>query len=176
MSRGAELNNPADSVSLLVAPLFHVAGLGRLIGQLMVGGACITLPQFRAELALAARVRGRTTAWARERQALTDERTALAAFAPLFAELEALIGETGARRLFTVHLLRLRGDGATTRGRRVVRARTRGPHELRARTLPDGERAMLLRAADGLELLEALQSFEPPALRKWLDDADLAPR
>ena len=54
MSRGAELNNPADSVSLLVAPLFHVAGLGRLIGQLMVGGACITLPQFRAELALAA--------------------------------------------------------------------------------------------------------------------------
>lgn len=50
MTRGAELNNPPDSVSLLVAPLFHVAGLGRLIGQSIVGGSWITLPQFRAEV------------------------------------------------------------------------------------------------------------------------------
>jgi len=54
MSRGAELNNPPEGVSLLVAPLFHVAGLGRLIGQLIVGGTCLTLPQFRPEAALAA--------------------------------------------------------------------------------------------------------------------------
>jgi len=54
MTRGAELNNPPDSVSLLVAPLFHVAGLGRLVGQSIVGGTCATLPQFRAEGALAA--------------------------------------------------------------------------------------------------------------------------
>lgn len=47
MTRGAELNNAPDSVSLLVAPLFHVAGLGRLIGQSVVGGAWITLAQFR---------------------------------------------------------------------------------------------------------------------------------
>jgi acyl-CoA synthetase (AMP-forming)/AMP-acid ligase II len=47
MTRGAELNNAPDSVSLLVAPLFHVAGLGRLIGQSIVGGACITMAQFR---------------------------------------------------------------------------------------------------------------------------------
>ena len=47
MTRGAELNNSPDSVTLLVAPLFHVAGLGRLIGQSIVGGACITMPQFR---------------------------------------------------------------------------------------------------------------------------------
>ncbi len=47
MTRGAELNNAPDSVSLLVAPLFHVAGLGRLIGQTMVGGTCITMAQFR---------------------------------------------------------------------------------------------------------------------------------
>ena len=48
ITRGAELNNSPDSVSLLVAPLFHVAGLGRLVGQAIVGGCCVTLPQFRA--------------------------------------------------------------------------------------------------------------------------------
>ncbi len=47
MTRGAELNNAPASISLLVAPLFHVAGLGRLVGQTMVGGACITMSQFR---------------------------------------------------------------------------------------------------------------------------------
>lgn len=52
MTRGAELNNAPDSVSLLVAPLFHVAGLGRLIGQSIVGGSWITMPQFRAEAVL----------------------------------------------------------------------------------------------------------------------------
>lgn len=54
MVRGAELNNSPDSVTLLVAPLFHVAGLGRLIGQSIVGGSCITMPQFRAALVLEA--------------------------------------------------------------------------------------------------------------------------
>ena len=47
MARGAELNNSPDSITLLVAPLFHVAGLGRLIGQSIVGGGCTTMPQFR---------------------------------------------------------------------------------------------------------------------------------
>lgn len=47
MTRGAELNNAPDSVSLLVAPLFHVAGLGRLVGQTLVGGTCVTLAQFK---------------------------------------------------------------------------------------------------------------------------------
>ena len=54
MTRGAELNNAPDSVSLLVAPLFHVAGLGRLVGQSIVGGACITMAQFRPAQVLAA--------------------------------------------------------------------------------------------------------------------------
>jgi acyl-CoA synthetase (AMP-forming)/AMP-acid ligase II len=54
MTRGAELNNAPDSVTLLVAPLFHVAGLGRLIGQLVVGGGWVTLPQFRAPRVLEA--------------------------------------------------------------------------------------------------------------------------
>jgi acyl-CoA synthetase (AMP-forming)/AMP-acid ligase II len=47
VARGAELPNSPDSVALLVAPLFHVAGLGRLIGQLIVGGRCVTMPQYR---------------------------------------------------------------------------------------------------------------------------------
>ena len=54
MTRGAELNNSPDSITLLVAPLFHVAGLGRLVGQTIVGGACITMAQFRAPAVLAA--------------------------------------------------------------------------------------------------------------------------
>jgi acyl-CoA synthetase (AMP-forming)/AMP-acid ligase II len=54
MTRGAELNNSPDAVSLLVAPLFHVAGLGRLVGQTLVGGACVTMAQFRTPAVLAA--------------------------------------------------------------------------------------------------------------------------
>ncbi|MBT2322752.1 AMP-binding protein [Variovorax paradoxus] len=54
MTRGAELNNSPASVTLLVAPLFHVAGLGRLIGQLLVGGGWVTMPQFRAARVLEA--------------------------------------------------------------------------------------------------------------------------
>jgi long-chain acyl-CoA synthetase len=54
MARGAELNNAPDSVSLLVAPLFHVAGLGRMIGQLIVGGRWVTMAQFRIPSVIAA--------------------------------------------------------------------------------------------------------------------------
>ncbi len=54
LARAAELPNAPDSVSLLVAPLFHVAGLGRLIGQVISGASCVTLSQFRAEAALRA--------------------------------------------------------------------------------------------------------------------------
>jgi long-chain acyl-CoA synthetase len=54
MARGAELNNAPESVSLLVAPLFHVAGLSRLIGQSLVGGTCLTMAQFRPQAVLAA--------------------------------------------------------------------------------------------------------------------------
>lgn len=54
LARAAELPNAPDSVSLLVAPLFHVAGLGRLIGQTTAGGSCVTLAQFRPEAVLAA--------------------------------------------------------------------------------------------------------------------------
>ncbi|ROZ75326.1 class I adenylate-forming enzyme family protein [Ramlibacter sp. WS9] len=54
MTRGAELNNSPDAVSLLVAPLFHVAGLGRLVGQTLVGGGCVTMAQFRTPAVLGA--------------------------------------------------------------------------------------------------------------------------
>lgn len=54
ITRAAELNNPPDGISLLVAPLFHVAGLGRLVGQSLVGGTCITMPSFRPDLVASA--------------------------------------------------------------------------------------------------------------------------
>ncbi|MCW5657617.1 MAG: AMP-binding protein [Burkholderiaceae bacterium] len=54
MARGAELPNSPDSVTLLVAPLFHVAGLGRLIGQSIVGGTWVTMAQFRPDAVIAA--------------------------------------------------------------------------------------------------------------------------
>ena len=54
MTRAAELPNPPDGVSLLVAPLFHVAGLGRLVGQTLVGGGCVTMAQFRPDAVIAA--------------------------------------------------------------------------------------------------------------------------
>jgi acyl-CoA synthetase (AMP-forming)/AMP-acid ligase II len=41
-------------VALLVAPMFHVAGLGRLLGQLIVGGTCVTLARFQPERVLEA--------------------------------------------------------------------------------------------------------------------------
>jgi long-chain acyl-CoA synthetase len=52
VGRMAEVPNPVDFVTLLVAPLFHVAGLGRLVGQIVVGGTCVTLPAFQPEVVL----------------------------------------------------------------------------------------------------------------------------
>ena len=52
VARGAELPNSPDSVALLVAPLFHVAGLGRLLGQIVVGGTCNTLARFQPDRVL----------------------------------------------------------------------------------------------------------------------------
>jgi long-chain acyl-CoA synthetase len=54
ITRAAELPNPPEGVSLLVAPLFHVAGLGRVVGQASVGGTCVTMPNFRPEQVMAA--------------------------------------------------------------------------------------------------------------------------
>ncbi len=97
----------------------------------------------------AARVRARTAALAAARRALADERDALAAYAPMFAELEALLGGGHAQRRFTVHLLRLHSDGATVRRLREVLDRVLGEHDLRSRTLPGGEVALLLLAPTG---------------------------
>ncbi|WP_332826128.1 class I adenylate-forming enzyme family protein [Ramlibacter sp.] len=52
VARGAELPNSPDSVALLVAPMFHVAGLSRLVGQLVVGGTCTTLARFQPDRVL----------------------------------------------------------------------------------------------------------------------------
>ena len=52
VARMAELANPPDAVSLLVAPLFHVAGLGRVISQVVTASTSVLLPSFRAETVL----------------------------------------------------------------------------------------------------------------------------
>jgi long-chain acyl-CoA synthetase len=52
VGRMAEVPNPSDFITLLVTPLFHVAGLGRLIGQIQSGGACVMLPAFEPEAVL----------------------------------------------------------------------------------------------------------------------------
>lgn len=45
---------PGTSISLLATPLFHVAGLGRLVGQIVQGSTCVIDTQFRPERVLAA--------------------------------------------------------------------------------------------------------------------------
>lgn len=46
IGRMAEVSNPPHYVTLLTSPMFHVAGLGRMLGQTMVGGTCVTVPAF----------------------------------------------------------------------------------------------------------------------------------
>lgn len=53
VARMAEVPNPEGGVTLLVAPLFHVAGLGRLVSQMVTGSTSVLLPAFRAETVLA---------------------------------------------------------------------------------------------------------------------------
>jgi long-chain acyl-CoA synthetase len=53
VARMAEVPNPADAVSLVVAPLFHVAGLGRVVSQGVTASTSVLLPAFRPETVLA---------------------------------------------------------------------------------------------------------------------------
>jgi len=53
VGRMAEVSNSADGVTLIVVPLFHVAGMGRMINHAVVGGSCVILPGFRADTVLA---------------------------------------------------------------------------------------------------------------------------
>jgi long-chain acyl-CoA synthetase len=52
VGRMAEVPNPGHFITLLTAPMFHVAGLGRMLGQTVVGGTCVTFPAFNAEAVL----------------------------------------------------------------------------------------------------------------------------
>ena len=47
VGRMAEVPNPPEFVTLLTSPMFHVAGLGRMLGQTIVGGTCVTVPVFQ---------------------------------------------------------------------------------------------------------------------------------
>lgn len=53
VGRMAETPNPPHFVTLLTSPLFHVAGLGRLLGQTIVGGTCVTVGSFNASVVTA---------------------------------------------------------------------------------------------------------------------------
>ena len=46
VGRMAEVSSPPHYVTLLTSPMFHVAGLGRMLGQMVVGGTCVTVPAF----------------------------------------------------------------------------------------------------------------------------------
>jgi len=50
VGRMAEIPNPPHYVTLLTSPMFHVAGLGRMLGQTIVGGTCVTVPAFQPRL------------------------------------------------------------------------------------------------------------------------------
>lgn len=52
VGRMAEVPNPGEFITLLTAPMFHVAGLGRMLGQTIVGGTCVTFPAFNAQAVL----------------------------------------------------------------------------------------------------------------------------
>ena len=52
VGRMAEIPNPPHYVTLLTSPLFHVAGLGRMLGQTIVGGTCVTVPVFQPQQVL----------------------------------------------------------------------------------------------------------------------------
>lgn len=52
VARLAEVPNPPEGISLLVAPLFHVAGLGRLVSQIVIGATSVIEPVFRADAVL----------------------------------------------------------------------------------------------------------------------------
>src|SRR5574337_1940894 len=52
VARQAQL--PGTGTSLLATPLFHVAGLGRLVGQIVQGSTCVIETQFRPAQVLAA--------------------------------------------------------------------------------------------------------------------------
>jgi long-chain acyl-CoA synthetase len=49
VGRMAEVRNPPHYVTLLTSPMFHVAGLGRMLGQTVVGGTCVTVPSFQPQ-------------------------------------------------------------------------------------------------------------------------------
>ena len=52
MARLADAGSLSDSVTMVATPIFHVAGVVRLVPHLTAGGCCIILPQFKAEDAI----------------------------------------------------------------------------------------------------------------------------
>jgi long-chain acyl-CoA synthetase len=53
VGRMVEVPSASDSVTLLTSPMFHVAGLSRMILQILVGGTSVTLPSFQPQSVIA---------------------------------------------------------------------------------------------------------------------------
>lgn len=121
-----------------------IAGL-----QQLGGPVADTLPRVTSEgrAALAARRLARALDdLAARRRALIDERDALAAYEPLFAELESLLARDRSTHRFSAYLLLLR-EGSTDQVRALERALDEligDQHDLRIRTTPAGKAALLL--------------------------------
>lgn len=104
---------------------------------------------------LAARTAEATSALLARRRALTDEREALVMYAPLFDDLESLLGE---RRRISIHLLKLRSAAALDGLRGALDRLLGDGHAVRTHVLAGGEALVLLlvpatRAAEIEQLL-----------------------
>ncbi len=101
--------------------------------------------------ALAAhRLRVRVDRMRERERTLVDERDALRIYEPLLLDLDA-IGRGGGQRWFSAYLLRLHGVGAEIVGRfrAALDDALDGEYDLRVRSLPGGETALLLLVAAG---------------------------
>lgn len=92
---------------------------------------------------LAATVAASTAALLARERVLAEERDALQVYEPLFADLEALLGN-GNRRRFAMHLLRLRTASALDALRAALTGVLGEGHEVRTHVLPSGETVVLL--------------------------------
>ncbi|MGE4281497.1 MAG: class I adenylate-forming enzyme family protein, partial [Magnetospirillum sp.] len=61
LARMAEVPSPSEGIQLNATPMFHVAGLGRLVQTVITGASCVILRQFRPEDVLDAVARHKIT-------------------------------------------------------------------------------------------------------------------
>jgi V/A-type H+/Na+-transporting ATPase subunit I len=145
-------------------------------------GREVPLPTEARAARLAARVLADANRLAARQHALAEERDALLAYEPMFADLEAVLADSAKRRV-TIYLLRLRTAAALGELRGALAGSLRDEYELRAHQLASGETVVLLlvSAARGEELERQLAAAHVeraplPAALGELSLADALPR